>query len=182
MADSCEYEGKSYSDGAVICISGREYRCDDGEWSDLATDCAQADGEEIRAEEAVGEHRGLQVSFSANDGVVVEESLLVAEVSEEAADEHEDDWQTSVAYLDSHKGSAFPRITISESTIYLTHTSSGTGRIRNTTLKGSGGEYVFKDGGRKSVQPGTYNHYINGSVRSGGGLRGRIASKIRYES
>jgi hypothetical protein len=30
--DPCVFNGKTYSDGAISCQSGRPYKCDDGEW------------------------------------------------------------------------------------------------------------------------------------------------------
>lgn len=39
MPQSCEYAGNSYSDGAVICQNGTEYRCNDGSWEILGTPC-----------------------------------------------------------------------------------------------------------------------------------------------
>jgi hypothetical protein len=38
-ARSCTYDGKEYSDGAVTCQNGIEYRCDDGSWTSLGTRC-----------------------------------------------------------------------------------------------------------------------------------------------
>lgn len=39
MAKSCVYEGKEYSDGAVTCQNGKEYRCNDGTWDSLGSSC-----------------------------------------------------------------------------------------------------------------------------------------------
>ena len=39
MAKSCTYDGKEYSDGSVVCQSGKEYRCNDGTWDSLGTSC-----------------------------------------------------------------------------------------------------------------------------------------------
>lgn len=37
--DGCRYESVAYSDGATVCQSGTQYRCDDGEWQSLAVNC-----------------------------------------------------------------------------------------------------------------------------------------------
>jgi len=39
MAKSCTYDGKEYSDGSVVCQSGKEYRCNDGTWDSLGSSC-----------------------------------------------------------------------------------------------------------------------------------------------
>ena len=39
MGKSCTYNNVEYSDGAVVCQSGTEYRCNDGEWDSLGTQC-----------------------------------------------------------------------------------------------------------------------------------------------
>jgi len=37
----CSYNDSQYADGSAICRSGRQYRCNDGRWKDLKSDCAQ---------------------------------------------------------------------------------------------------------------------------------------------
>lgn len=37
---TCTYEGKSYSDGVLICMNGREMKCRGGEWSETGYACA----------------------------------------------------------------------------------------------------------------------------------------------
>ena len=37
----CSYQNARYADGAAICRSGRQYRCDDGRWRDLGNNCTQ---------------------------------------------------------------------------------------------------------------------------------------------
>ena len=39
-ADTCLYDGQSYSDGAPVCQNGLQYRCELGMWRDLGTACA----------------------------------------------------------------------------------------------------------------------------------------------
>lgn len=36
----CLYEGVSFSDGAVSCQTGHQFRCNDGSWSSLDLSCA----------------------------------------------------------------------------------------------------------------------------------------------
>jgi hypothetical protein len=35
----CQYEGNAYSDGAKVCQTGTQYRCDGGEWKSLLVQC-----------------------------------------------------------------------------------------------------------------------------------------------
>jgi len=37
----CRYNDTHYGDGAGICRSGRQYRCDNGSWKDLRNSCTQ---------------------------------------------------------------------------------------------------------------------------------------------
>lgn len=37
------YAGKTYSQGAVVCPDGRQYKCEDGEWTSLGTTCPEVD-------------------------------------------------------------------------------------------------------------------------------------------
>ncbi|MCX6156249.1 MAG: DUF1496 domain-containing protein [Candidatus Kapabacteria bacterium] len=39
MGNSCVYDGKTYSEGSVVCMNGWEYRCNDGSWDSLGTSC-----------------------------------------------------------------------------------------------------------------------------------------------
>lgn len=39
--DSCQYGGTKYSEGAAICQSGTQFRCDDGHWKSLAIACTE---------------------------------------------------------------------------------------------------------------------------------------------
>jgi hypothetical protein len=38
-ADPCFFKGTMFSNGAAACQSGKEYRCDDGEWSSTGSVC-----------------------------------------------------------------------------------------------------------------------------------------------
>jgi hypothetical protein len=40
----CSYDDGRYNDGARICRSGRQYRCNDGRWQDSGNDCSQNAG------------------------------------------------------------------------------------------------------------------------------------------
>lgn len=43
--DNCLYRGDEYSHGSVVCQSGRQRRCNDGEWvSNGSRPCSQPDG------------------------------------------------------------------------------------------------------------------------------------------
>jgi hypothetical protein len=42
MPQSCTYDGKTYDHGSVVCQSGWEYRCNDGQWDALNTRCQAA--------------------------------------------------------------------------------------------------------------------------------------------
>lgn len=33
----CHYQGQEYSDGAIICIGGRDHKCRNGKWRALGT-------------------------------------------------------------------------------------------------------------------------------------------------
>lgn len=44
MAKNCAYNGREYSDGAVVCQNGAEYRCDEGRWEPLGSSCSREDG------------------------------------------------------------------------------------------------------------------------------------------
>lgn len=33
----CQFQGQTYSDGAVICINDRDHKCRDGRWRALGT-------------------------------------------------------------------------------------------------------------------------------------------------
>ncbi len=37
--NNCKFEGKAYSDGAVMCQSKKQHRCSDGAWVSLDNDC-----------------------------------------------------------------------------------------------------------------------------------------------
>src|SRR5690348_8566709 len=37
----CSYNNNQYADGSAVCRSGRQYRCNDGNWKDLKNDCTQ---------------------------------------------------------------------------------------------------------------------------------------------
>ena len=51
MAGSCIYRGREYSNGAVVCQNGIEFRCVDGTWEDLGTTCSNSgDGEFLRGD------------------------------------------------------------------------------------------------------------------------------------
>ena len=39
MAQSCSYNGQSYSDGSTVCQNGETHRCDDGSWTNLHFSC-----------------------------------------------------------------------------------------------------------------------------------------------
>lgn len=39
--DTCSYEGTAYSEGAAVCQSGTQYRCDDGEWENMGFACSE---------------------------------------------------------------------------------------------------------------------------------------------
>ena len=36
---TCTYNGKSYSDGALICVNGREMKCRGGDWNETGYPC-----------------------------------------------------------------------------------------------------------------------------------------------
>ena len=42
MADECVYNGKKYAHGATSCQDGHEFRCNNGAWEPLGTDCSEA--------------------------------------------------------------------------------------------------------------------------------------------
>ena len=37
--DDCTYDGTRYSDGALSCQAGKQYKCDDGEWKSKGERC-----------------------------------------------------------------------------------------------------------------------------------------------
>ena len=39
-ADECSYRDQKFSEGASVCQSGTQFRCDDGEWKSLGLPCA----------------------------------------------------------------------------------------------------------------------------------------------
>jgi hypothetical protein len=47
MSQSCTYNGQTYSHGSIVCQSGYEYHCNDGNWDALNTKCSEGDGELI---------------------------------------------------------------------------------------------------------------------------------------
>ena len=40
--DACSYDGTKYSDGALSCQAGKQYKCDDGEWKSKGERCTSA--------------------------------------------------------------------------------------------------------------------------------------------
>ena len=40
--DDCSYDGTKYSDGALSCQAGKQYKCDDGEWKSKGERCTSA--------------------------------------------------------------------------------------------------------------------------------------------
>ncbi len=40
VGSTCLFNGRSYSDGASVCQSGAQYRCESGSWRGLGTTCA----------------------------------------------------------------------------------------------------------------------------------------------
>ena len=45
MPDACTYEGRKYSEGAVICQNGSEHKCLDGAWQPTGSSCDSDDKE-----------------------------------------------------------------------------------------------------------------------------------------
>ncbi|MXZ00725.1 hypothetical protein F4Y93_08780 [Candidatus Poribacteria bacterium] len=44
MANTCKYKGQDYSNGAVVCMNGWEYQCNNGRWISLGSSCRGEDG------------------------------------------------------------------------------------------------------------------------------------------
>jgi len=45
--DHCFYQGTMYSDGAMACQSGAQFRCRDGDWKATGSDCTSEDKEKV---------------------------------------------------------------------------------------------------------------------------------------
>lgn len=86
-------------------------------------------------------------------------------------------FKASEAFVKSDGSSASPNITIRESTIWVYHGQQGGGRITGTTLRGSGGTYNFVRPGKYNVQPGTYDHFVNGTIYNNGWIGSGICYK-----
>lgn len=86
-------------------------------------------------------------------------------------------FNASEAFANSNGSSASPTITITQSTIWVYHGQQGGGRITGTTLKGTGGTYNFSKPGQYNVQPGTYEHYVNGTIYNNGWIGSGICYK-----
>lgn len=39
--DGCEYHDTTYSHASAVCQTGRQYRCNDGQWQELGVTCAR---------------------------------------------------------------------------------------------------------------------------------------------
>jgi hypothetical protein len=58
MPNACVYKNESYSDGAVVCMNGYEYRREDGTWEPLGTTCDAGDGVELTPKEDTRKNLG----------------------------------------------------------------------------------------------------------------------------
>ena len=41
MASRCEYNGKWYSNGAVVCQAGKKRKCENGAWEAIGGKCGE---------------------------------------------------------------------------------------------------------------------------------------------
>lgn len=75
----------------------------------------------------------------------------------------------------SSSGESAPTIVITEGRIRVSHSQSGSGQVRGTSLRGDR-NYTFTGDGAYNVEPGRYRHIVFGTVPG----EGSITSVIRY--
>ena len=51
----CAFDMRAFSDGAVSCQGGRQFRCANGSWQSIGTTCADAGGADVRVRPGVHE-------------------------------------------------------------------------------------------------------------------------------
>ena len=55
--DDCSYDGTKYSDGALSCQAGKQYKCDDGEWKSKGERCTSSKSDTSHTHERVIEKK-----------------------------------------------------------------------------------------------------------------------------
>jgi hypothetical protein len=166
-AASCFYQNHEYSDGALVCQSGKLMRCNDGTWQDTGDLCP--------APPTHGPHQRA-IHFESNrrlETTVTHGEALVGNRLESEAKACDYGGPPTVIS---------PKITITDGNITVTQWSIGSAHVQSTYLNGTGGEYSFGDGGSYKIQPGTYEHKILGNIVVGAGAKGGcIVSKVTYK-
>lgn len=86
-------------------------------------------------------------------------------------------FKASEAFINSNGSSASPNIVIENSTVWIYHGQQSGGKVTGTSLIGAGGNYTFTKSGKFSINPGSYKHFVNGTIINSGWIGSGICYK-----